>query len=172
MVNDLFDTYGAGQDETVFKFASDVNVDQTTEIARMQTHARRRDRSHAVREFPPEDFDHDLHAPPSAFLACDDLPASCRPAVSRSRVSDRSDGECRSRVRAPTPDPRVGLRAGLMDAAEAAWNLKLALQHAAIGRSSSASTNSDLAFTGNYAIQGNYNGYQVWDISQPERSRR
>jgi uncharacterized protein (DUF305 family) len=36
MVQDLFGTYGAGQDETVFKFASDVNVDQTTEIARMQ----------------------------------------------------------------------------------------------------------------------------------------
>jgi uncharacterized protein (DUF305 family) len=36
MVKDLFGTYGAGQDETVFKFASDVNVDQTTEIARMQ----------------------------------------------------------------------------------------------------------------------------------------
>ncbi|MDB4947841.1 MAG: hypothetical protein JWM27_490 [Gemmatimonadetes bacterium] len=36
MVKELFDTYGAAQDETVFKFASDVNVDQTTEIARMQ----------------------------------------------------------------------------------------------------------------------------------------
>jgi uncharacterized protein (DUF305 family) len=36
MVRDLFGTYGAGQDETVFKFASDVNVDQTTEIARME----------------------------------------------------------------------------------------------------------------------------------------
>ena len=36
MVTDLFATYGAGQDETVFKFASDVNVDQSTEIARMQ----------------------------------------------------------------------------------------------------------------------------------------
>ena len=33
---DLFGTYGAGQDEPVFKFASDVNVDQTTEIARME----------------------------------------------------------------------------------------------------------------------------------------
>ena len=33
MVKDLFDTYGAAQDESVFKFASDVNVDQTTEIA-------------------------------------------------------------------------------------------------------------------------------------------
>jgi uncharacterized protein (DUF305 family) len=36
MVKELFDTYGAAQDETVFKFASDVNVDQQTEIARMQ----------------------------------------------------------------------------------------------------------------------------------------
>jgi uncharacterized protein (DUF305 family) len=36
MVKELFDTYGAGQDELVFKFASDVNVDQTTEIARME----------------------------------------------------------------------------------------------------------------------------------------
>ncbi len=36
MVHDLFETQGAGQDETVFKFASDVNVDQTTEIARME----------------------------------------------------------------------------------------------------------------------------------------
>jgi uncharacterized protein (DUF305 family) len=36
MVKDLFDTYGAGQDETVFKFASDVNVDQSTEIDRME----------------------------------------------------------------------------------------------------------------------------------------
>jgi uncharacterized protein (DUF305 family) len=36
MVKDLFGSYGAGQDETVFKFASDVNVDQTTEIERMR----------------------------------------------------------------------------------------------------------------------------------------
>jgi len=36
MVNDLFATSGAAQDETVFKFANDVNVDQTTEINRMQ----------------------------------------------------------------------------------------------------------------------------------------
>jgi uncharacterized protein (DUF305 family) len=36
MVNDLFATPGAGQDEIVFKFASDVHTDQTTEIARME----------------------------------------------------------------------------------------------------------------------------------------
>jgi uncharacterized protein (DUF305 family) len=36
MVQDLFGTYGAAQDEVIFKFANDVNVDQTTEIARME----------------------------------------------------------------------------------------------------------------------------------------
>ena len=36
MVKELFDSYGAGQDDLVFKFASDVNIDQTTEIARME----------------------------------------------------------------------------------------------------------------------------------------
>jgi uncharacterized protein (DUF305 family) len=35
MVKTLFASHGAGQDVTVFKFASDVNVDQTTEIDRM-----------------------------------------------------------------------------------------------------------------------------------------
>lgn len=36
MVEELFRTPGAGQDQTVFKLASDVNVDQTTEIDRME----------------------------------------------------------------------------------------------------------------------------------------
>jgi uncharacterized protein (DUF305 family) len=36
MVQELFGSYGAAQDETVFKFANDVNVDQSTEIERMQ----------------------------------------------------------------------------------------------------------------------------------------
>lgn len=36
MVKELFDSYGAAQDDIVFKVASDANVDQTTEIARME----------------------------------------------------------------------------------------------------------------------------------------
>ncbi len=36
MVDDLFASNGAGQDLTVFKLATGINVDQTTEIARMQ----------------------------------------------------------------------------------------------------------------------------------------
>jgi uncharacterized protein (DUF305 family) len=37
MVRELFAVPGAGRDETVFKFASDVSADQSTEIARMET---------------------------------------------------------------------------------------------------------------------------------------
>ena len=35
MVRDLFTSQGAGQDESIFKFANDVEVDQSTEIRRM-----------------------------------------------------------------------------------------------------------------------------------------
>jgi uncharacterized protein (DUF305 family) len=36
MVHDLFETNGAAQETTVFKVASDISADQTTEIERMQ----------------------------------------------------------------------------------------------------------------------------------------
>ncbi|MDB4917990.1 MAG: hypothetical protein JWM95_5634 [Gemmatimonadetes bacterium] len=36
MVDKLFGSYGAGQDDVIFKFATDVNADQRTEIDRMQ----------------------------------------------------------------------------------------------------------------------------------------
>ncbi len=67
---------------------------------------------------------------------------------------------------APSPDPRVGLRAGLMNAGEAAWNLRV-LSQTPPSQAFIGVTNSDLAFSGKYAIQGNYNGYQIWDISNP-----
>ncbi|MCC6930103.1 MAG: hypothetical protein IT359_14055 [Gemmatimonadaceae bacterium] len=71
---------------------------------------------------------------------------------------------------APTtrPDPRVGLRAGLMDAAEATSNMRV-LSRSAPPKEFVGQMNSDLAFTGKYAIQGNFNGWQVWDISNPAK---
>ncbi len=36
MVRELFGSYGAAQDQMVFKVATEINVDQTTEIARME----------------------------------------------------------------------------------------------------------------------------------------
>ena len=66
----------------------------------------------------------------------------------------------------PAPDPRVGLASGMFDAGEAVWNLDLVSTTPPpdpfVGK-----TNSDLAFSGPYAIQGNYDGIQIWDISDP-----
>ncbi len=70
------------------------------------------------------------------------------------------------RVSPPTPDPRVGLAPGLFDAGEAAWNLRL-ISATPPTELFVGQTNSDLAFTGNYVIQGNYDGIQIWDISNP-----
>ncbi len=67
---------------------------------------------------------------------------------------------------AAIPDPRVGLRSGRWDAGEAIWNLRI-LSKTPVPANFSKTTNSDLSFTGQYAIQGNYNGYQIWDISNP-----
>ncbi|MYB07972.1 MAG: hypothetical protein F4Y24_16645 [Gemmatimonadetes bacterium] len=69
-------------------------------------------------------------------------------------------------VNPPTPDPRVGLAPGLFDAGEAIWNMRM-LSTTPPEEPFVGQTNSDLAFTGNYAIQGNYDGIQVWDISDP-----
>src|SRR5438105_5099950 len=69
---------------------------------------------------------------------------------------------------APSPDPRVGLAPGRWDAAQAAWNMRM-ISTTPPSQSSAGATHSDLAFTGKYAIQGNYNGFEIWDISNPAK---
>jgi hypothetical protein len=69
---------------------------------------------------------------------------------------------------APTPDPRVGLKAGRWDAAQAAWNMRMLSTTPPKGRTL-GSTHSDLAFSGNLVIQGNYNGFDIYDISNPSK---
>jgi hypothetical protein len=68
----------------------------------------------------------------------------------------------------PTPDPRVGLKAGRWDAGQAAWNMRM-ISTTPPSEASLGATHSDLAFTGKYAIQGNYNGFEIWDISNPAK---
>ena len=75
---------------------------------------------------------------------------------------------------APSPDPRVGLHAGWMNAAEATWNLRLVSTTPPSAQFVNQNDpgnfeyiNSDLAFTGHYVVQGNFNGIQVWNIAQP-----
>jgi hypothetical protein len=79
---------------------------------------------------------------------------------------------------APVPDRRVGLRAGWFDAGQALWNLRLVsttppsapfLDRAKPGEV--RFINSDLAFTGHYVVQGNYSGFQIWDIADPRHPR-
>jgi hypothetical protein len=69
-------------------------------------------------------------------------------------------------VNPATHDARVGLRAGKYDAGEAAWNMRL-MSATKPSEKFVNGINSDLAFTGKYAIQGNFNGYQIWDLSDP-----
>jgi hypothetical protein len=75
---------------------------------------------------------------------------------------------------AQAPDPRVGLRAGLQDAAQAIRNLEMVGHVAKPGAYIDATrpgdlgfTNSDIAFRGNQVIQGTYGGFQIWDVSNP-----
>src|SRR5207253_11406911 len=75
-----------------------------------------------------------------------------------------SSGGANMSTVAPNPDPRVGLRAGLMNAAEATWNLHV-LSKTPPPEQLGVITNADLAFLGPYAIQGNYHVFQVRDLS-------
>ncbi|MCC6316931.1 MAG: hypothetical protein IT361_04490 [Gemmatimonadaceae bacterium] len=69
-------------------------------------------------------------------------------------------------ARDPRMDARVGLKAGLMDAGEATTGMKVVAK-AVSPPGFLGITNSDLAFVGDYAIQGNYNGPVIWNIKDP-----
>jgi hypothetical protein len=71
---------------------------------------------------------------------------------------------------APIPDPRPDLAPGLFDAGEAIWNLRK-LSSTPPPEDFVGGINSDLAFTGDYAIQGSFSGIQIWDISSPRSPR-
>jgi hypothetical protein len=113
----------------------------------------------------------------SVSLACGIVAvAACAGSSSSTATQAGAPSPMSMSTSAPTPDPRVGLKAGWFNAGTAAWNLRLVSNtppsSAFINKSTPGDrslVNSDLAFTGNYAIQGNYSGYQVWDISNPRK---
>ncbi len=86
--------------------------------------------------------------------------------VSLAACASGGSGATNNSTVAPTPDPRVGLTPGLKDAGQASWNLRL-INNTPPSEKFVGSTNSDLSFYKNYVIQGNYNGFEVWDISTP-----
>ncbi len=78
----------------------------------------------------------------------------------------------------PSPDPRVTLRPGYLDAQQAAWNMELIVNRPRPERfydpaqpGNFGFANSDLAFSGNYLFLGGFNGIQIWDISDPRNPR-
>ena len=90
----------------------------------------------------------------------------CTHASSSMSTAAAPKAEARDEAGPPNPDPRVGLKAGLNDAGQALWNLKQ-VSFTPPSDSFVHGVNSDLAFTGRYVIQGNFNGFQVWDIADP-----
>jgi len=71
-------------------------------------------------------------------------------------------------------DPRVGLAAGVENTAEqAAWNMRLVSFSPKPAQFDSARglayVNSDLAFQRNIVYQGNFSGFMVWDVANPDR---
>jgi hypothetical protein len=71
-------------------------------------------------------------------------------------------------------DRRAGLGAGWMNAAEAIWNMRVVSRTPPSSQFMDPSKpgevefiNSDLAFKDQYVVQGNFHGYQIWDISRP-----
>ena len=86
-----------------------------------------------------------------------------------------TNAAAQARSASPRPDPRIGLRAGWMNAAAANWNMRLVSNTPPspdfINRNEPGDfrmINSDLSFRGKYVIQGNFAGVQVWDISNPK----
>jgi hypothetical protein len=63
-------------------------------------------------------------------------------------------------------DPRVGLKPGRYDAGVAASNMKLLSTTKGTDKFEDG-INSDIAFFGPYVIQGSFNGFQIWNISNP-----
>ena len=92
--------------------------------------------------------------------------AACAPSTTSSKAGPSPAADMSTK--APNPDPRVGLKAGLTNAGEATWNLHV-LSQTSPSPKFVGGVNSDLAFLGPYAIQGSFNGYQVWDVSKPSQ---
>ena len=127
--------------------------------------------------------------PPAAAAGAQTAPAA--PAVPARAPSVYSN------PRAGADDPRIGLKGGLTDAAEAASGMQRIAtlpkpagfapgeatppapieptpEQGAAGRGGRGpapiqygSTNSDLAFSGNHLFVGNYNGINMYDIDNP-----
>lgn len=98
------------------------------------------------------------------IAACASQPLTTEP-DQLSSIPDQPSSSPAQQVTADS-DPREGLAPGLFDAEEAIWNMRV-LSQTPPPEDFVGIMNSDLAFKDNYVFQGNYNGIQIWEISDP-----
>ncbi len=65
-------------------------------------------------------------------------------------------------------DARVGLKGGLTNAQEATSYMRVT-SRVSTPQAVAGGWNSDISFSGKYAVQGNFNGVVIWDISDPAK---
>jgi hypothetical protein len=116
-----------------------------------------------------------VRAPKSALrLAAAGLLLAALPLFPGALTAQQADAAASPRMTWDPNDPRIGLGAGWLDAEEAISNME---RLATLNRpdqfrnpetpGDGRFSNTDLAFQGNRLFQGNYNGFQVYDISNP-----
>ena len=109
------------------------------------------------------------NAAPSASAPAPAPAAAARPATPakpKAAAPKAAPGAASASADAMSTDPRVHLKGGLTDAEQATWNMRL-VSATSPSQAFVGSTMSDLAFTGHYVIQGSFDGFQIWDISNP-----
>ncbi len=89
-------------------------------------------------------------------------------------ASGRSPDMSAPLIAAPSPDPRVGLKAGLQDAGEAIWNLKKVIEHAVADGLRRGSPTPTLRSTARMSFRGKSQrvsdlGYFQPDAAAPAR---
>lgn len=107
---------------------------------------------------------------PLALIAVLSMAGSATPALAQATP----DAATEPRMTWDPNDPRIGLGAGWLDAEQAASGMRLlASMNRPAGFFNPETpgdgrfNNTDLAFEGDMLLQGNYSGFQVYDISNP-----
>ncbi|MBM3737322.1 MAG: DUF305 domain-containing protein [Acidobacteria bacterium] len=164
MVKQLLETPGAGQDPALYDFSTDIDNTQRAEIDLMRR-----------------------------MLNNEPVEAGNKTEAKKAATPAKAAGVYVN-ARADSRDPRVGLKAGLRDAGQAAMGLQFvatlpkpagfapgdAVAQTAPSPPSPTrkerprepgvqfgTANSDLAFRGNHLFAGNYNGINFYDIDNP-----
>ncbi len=164
MVEDLLAQRGTAQDSQLFAFTSDITADQSMEIDRMDAmlavlspdprvnlKAGFRDAGEAslhlerVATLPKPDGFFDSHAPAGLPMPAEPAPAEEEPEEEESEETEEAEGEEGEEEEEPEEeDEEEPLRPGILNFA-----------------------NTDLAFAGDVLYEGNYHGFNTYNVEDP-----